>query len=49
VASTERQIASSKWAIGLFGAALLLVILVGMVRDFLERWQHEEEPRLDEV
>jgi alpha-beta hydrolase superfamily lysophospholipase len=38
---------SSKWALGLIGAALLLVILVGMIRDITERWSRRKERRLD--
>jgi multisubunit Na+/H+ antiporter MnhG subunit len=46
VGSTERHL-SSKWAIGLIGAALFLIMFVGMIRDFLERWHQDTEPRLD--
>jgi hypothetical protein len=34
-----RHIYSSKWAVALLGAALLLIIFVGMIRDLSERWR----------
>lgn len=47
VASTEHHNHSSKWALFLIGAALFLVIIVGMIRDILERCHQDMEPRLD--
>jgi hypothetical protein len=47
MAATELDSYSSKWALGLIGAALFLVILVGMIRDITERWRRRKEPRLD--
>jgi len=47
VAATDLDRYSSKWAVGLIGAALFLVILVGMIRDITERWARRKERRLD--
>jgi len=47
VAATDLDRYSSKWALGLIGAALLLVILVGMIRDITERWSRRKERSLD--
>ncbi|HTS81724.1 MAG TPA: hypothetical protein VMH40_14080 [Myxococcaceae bacterium] len=47
MAETERDRYSSKWALALIGAALFLVVLVGMIRDLSERWGRQEERRLD--
>jgi hypothetical protein len=38
-ASTKLYRYSPKWALGLLGAALILVIIVGMIRDVTERWR----------
>jgi len=38
---------SPKWALGLIGMALFLVVLVGMIRDLTERWRRPKEPRLN--
>jgi hypothetical protein len=37
--STKLYRYSPKWALGLLGAALVLVIIVGMIRDVTERWR----------
>ena len=38
-ASTKLDSYSPKWLLGLIGAALILVIIVGMIRDVTERWR----------
>jgi len=48
VASKSRHLYSSKWAVALIGAALLLIIFVGMVRELTERWRSDEAWMLDE-
>ncbi len=47
MAATELDRYSSKWAVGLIGAALFLLVLVGMIRDITERWGRRKERRLD--
>jgi hypothetical protein len=47
VAPKGRHLYSSKWAVALIGAALLLVIVVGMIREFIERWRPDEARALD--
>ena len=37
---------SSRWAVGLIGAALFLVIILGMIRTFTEKWSRRKEPKL---
>jgi len=39
VAPKSRHLYSSKWAVALLGAALLLIIVVGMIRELTERWR----------
>ncbi len=46
VDATELDRYSSRWAVALIGAALFLVILVGMLRDITERWGRRKERRL---
>jgi len=48
MASKSRHLYSSKWAVALIGAALLLLIFVGMVRELTERWRPDEAWMLDE-
>ena len=47
MASKGRHLYSSTWAFALIGAALLLVILVGMIREYTERWRPDEPWMLD--
>jgi len=47
VASTGRHLHSAKWALALIGAALLLIIVVGMIRELTERWFPAEALTLD--
>jgi hypothetical protein len=39
VASKGRHLYSSNWAVALIGVAVLLIIVVGMVRELTERWR----------
>jgi len=39
VAPKGRHLYSSKWLMALVGAALLLIIVVGMIRELTERWR----------
>jgi len=47
VASKARHSYSSRWALALIGAALLLIIVVGMIRELAERWRLNEAWPLD--
>lgn len=38
VAPKDRYFHPSRWAVALLGAALLLIIVVGMIRELTERW-----------
>jgi len=47
VASKRQHLYSSRWAFALIGAAVLLVMLVGMIREFTERWRTDDPWMLD--
>jgi hypothetical protein len=47
VTSKGRHHYSSTWAFALLGAALLLVMFVGMIRELTERWRTDESWMLD--
>jgi hypothetical protein len=39
VAPKDKHLYSSRWLVALIGAALLLIIVVGMIRELTERWR----------
>ena len=48
VASKGRHLYSPNWALALLGVALLLIIVVGMIREVTERWRPDGAWTLDE-